>query len=202
MSSPLSDRIAAAPISWGVCEVPGWGHQLDPATVLGEMTELGVAATEFGPDGFLPEAPQDKANTLREYGLQAVGQFVPVVLHDPAQDPLPEVDAAMEGLVAAGASTLVLAAATGLKKAGHSTRWILGLWVLVALVSGLASGLGYALLGGASDNLVGGIQAFAAGAILTMLANTMFPEAVEDTGKAVGLVTVLGFALAFLLSRL
>ena len=113
MSSPLSDRIAAAPISWGVCEVPGWGHQLDPATVLAQMAELGVAATEFGPEGFLPEAPQDKAGTLSEYGLQAVGQFVPVVLHDPGHDPVPEVETAMEGLLAAGASTVVLAAATG-----------------------------------------------------------------------------------------
>jgi ZIP family zinc transporter len=67
-----------------------------------------------------------------------------------------------------------LAAATGLRKAGRSARWIIGLWIGVALISGLASALGYALLGGASDNIVGGIQAFAAGAILTMLANTMF----------------------------
>ena len=113
MSSPLSDRIAAAPISWGVCEVPGWGHQLAPGIVLAQMTDLGVAATEFGPDGFLPDAPKDKARTLREYGLQAVGQFVPVVLHDPGHDPLPDVETAMDGLVAAGASTVVLAAATG-----------------------------------------------------------------------------------------
>jgi inosose dehydratase len=113
MSSPLSDRIAGAPISWGVSEVPGWGHQLAPETVLAQMSELGLGATEFGPDGFLPVAPQDKARTLDEYGLQAVGQFVPVVLHDPRYDPLPEVGTAMAGLVAAGASTLVLAAATG-----------------------------------------------------------------------------------------
>ena len=120
MSSPLSDRIAAAPISWGVCEVPGWGHQLTPDTVLAQMTDLGVAATEFGPDGFLPDAPLDKASTLREYGLQAVGQFVPVVLHDPGHDPLPDVEAAMDGLVAAGASTVVLAAATG--QTGYDRR--------------------------------------------------------------------------------
>jgi inosose dehydratase len=120
MSSPLSDRIAAAPISWGVCEVPGWGHQLDPETVLAQMAELGVAATEFGPDGFLPDAPKDKARTLREHGLQAVGQFVPVVLHDPGHDPLPEVEAAMEALVIAGASTVVLAAATG--REGYDDR--------------------------------------------------------------------------------
>ena len=49
-------RIAAAPISWGVCEVPGWGHQLDPKEVLTEMVELGITATEFGPQGWLPES--------------------------------------------------------------------------------------------------------------------------------------------------
>jgi inosose dehydratase len=120
MSSPLFDRIAGAPISWGVCEVPGWGHQLEPATVLAQMAELGLAATEFGPEGFLPDAPQDKARTLQEHGLAAVGQFVPVVLHDPGHDPLPEVLTAMEALVTAGASTVVLAAATG--QEGYDVR--------------------------------------------------------------------------------
>ncbi|WEV77328.1 TIM barrel protein [Janibacter cremeus] len=110
---PLTERIAAAPISWGVCEVPGWGWQHQPPTVLSEMRELGIAATEFGPDGFLPDSPQGKADTLAQYGLAAVGQFVPVVLHDPASDPLPTVEAAMAGLVAAHASTVVIAAATG-----------------------------------------------------------------------------------------
>ena len=111
--TPLTERIAAAPISWGVCEVPGWGWQHEPPTVLTQMRELGIAATEFGPDGFLPDAPQGKADTLAEYGLAAVGQFVPVVLHDPGADPLPAVETAMAGLVAADASTVVIAAATG-----------------------------------------------------------------------------------------
>ena len=53
---------------------------------------------------------------------------------------------------------------------------------------------GSALLGGASDDLVAAIQAFAAGAILTMLADTMMPEAFEEAGRAVGLVTVMGYA--------
>ncbi|MCM3556018.1 sugar phosphate isomerase/epimerase [Janibacter melonis] len=113
MTTPVPDRIAAAPISWGVCEVPGWGWQHQPPTVLAQMRELGISATEFGPDGFLPDAPQAKADTLAGYGLAAVGQFVPVVLHDPAHDPLPVVESAMEGLVAASASTVVIAAATG-----------------------------------------------------------------------------------------
>ncbi|MEO7753593.1 MAG: TIM barrel protein [Terracoccus sp.] len=110
---PLEERIAGAPISWGVCEVADWGWQYDPATVLAEMGEIGLVATEFGPDGFLPDAPSDKAATLASHGLAAVGQFVPVLLHDPDHDPLPDVQAALGGLLAAGASTVVLAAATG-----------------------------------------------------------------------------------------
>lgn len=111
--SGLLDRVAGAPVCWGVCEVPGWGYQLDPDTVFRQMTELGIAATEYGPDGFLPDRPEDKAATLAGYGLKAVGQFVPVVLHDSAQDPLPAVAAAMTGLVAADAKVVVIAAATG-----------------------------------------------------------------------------------------
>lgn len=118
--TPLTERIAAAPISWGVCEVPGWGWQHEPATVLAQMRELGIAATEFGPDGFLPDAPADKAGTLARYGLAAVGQFVPVVLHDPGVDPLPTVETAMAGLVAARATTVVIAAATGAE--GYDAR--------------------------------------------------------------------------------
>lgn len=93
-----------------------------------------------------------------------------------------------------------LSAATGLQKAGHSARWIVCLWAAVALISALAAALGYAFLGDASPNLIGFIQAFAAGAILTMLADTMMPEAFQHAGRCVGLVTVLGFAVAFLLS--
>ncbi|WP_338749293.1 TIM barrel protein [Janibacter alittae] len=117
---PLTQRIAGAPICWGVCEVPGWGFQHEPPLVLTQMRELGLAATEFGPDGFLPDSPQGKADTLAEYGLAAVGQFVPVVLHDPQHDPLPVVEAAMAGLVAAHASTVIIAAATGAE--GYDSR--------------------------------------------------------------------------------
>ena len=95
-----------------------------------------------------------------------------------------------------------LSAATGLRKAGHSQRWIVGLWLAVTAVSALAAAVGYGVLGGASDNLIAGIQAFAAGAILTMLADTMMPEAFEHGGSLVGLVTVLGFSGAFVLSTL
>nr|WSW68659.1 TIM barrel protein [Streptomyces sp. NBC_00995] len=104
-------RVAGAPISWGVCEVPGWGHQMGPKRVLDEMAAAGLAATEFGPDGFLPPDPDARAELLAGHGLTAVGGFVPVVLHDPDRDPLPEVRRALAGF--GSARTLVLAAATG-----------------------------------------------------------------------------------------
>ena len=93
-----------------------------------------------------------------------------------------------------------LSAASGLRRAGRSPRWILGLWLAVAVLSAMAAAIGYAFLGDASPNVIGFIQAFAAGAILTMLADTMMPESFEHGGSVVGLVTVVGFALAFLLS--
>ena len=110
----LTERIAGAPISWGVCEVPGWGYQLGTERVLTEMGLAGLVATEFGPDGFLPEDPHAKAELLASYGLRAVGGFVPVVLHDTKIDPLPEIEAALAGFTAADAGVMVLAAASGL----------------------------------------------------------------------------------------
>jgi ZIP family zinc transporter len=96
-----------------------------------------------------------------------------------------------------------LSAATGLR-ATRSPAWILGLWTTVAVVSALAAAIGHEVLGGASPEWVAGIQAFAAGAILTMLADTMIPEAFESEGRSpfTGVVTTLGFALAALLSTL
>ncbi len=122
-TTPIGSRIAAAPISWGVCEVPDWGWQDTPEHVLTEMRDVGLAATEFGPEGFLPDAPSDKAAVLADHGLAAVGQFVPVVLHDPAFDPTPTVQAAIDGLIAAKATTVVLAAATGVD--GYDARPVL-----------------------------------------------------------------------------
>jgi inosose dehydratase len=105
----FEDRIAGAPISWGVCEVPGWGWQYDAATVLTQMRTAGLTATEFGPNGFIADEPHRMAKVLADHGLRAVGGFVPVVLHDPTHVPALDLDA----FFAAGADTLVLAAATG-----------------------------------------------------------------------------------------
>jgi inosose dehydratase len=106
-------RIAGAPISWGVCEVPGWGHQLGPERVLSEMRDAGLEAAEIGPAGFLPADPQELAATLASYDLKAVGGFTPVLLHDPGHDPVPDITGTLAAFTAAGAEVLVLAAITG-----------------------------------------------------------------------------------------
>jgi inosose dehydratase len=115
-----ADKIAGAPISWGVCEVPGWGYQLTPGRVLAEMQEVGLAATEFGPDGFLPADPARMADFLASHHLTAVGGFTPVVLHEAAHDPAPEIERLLDGYDAAHAGVLVLSAATG--RDGYDTR--------------------------------------------------------------------------------
>jgi inosose dehydratase len=106
-------KIAGAPISWGVCEVPGWGFQLAPDRVLAEMRDVGMSATELGPEGFLPSDPTQLTAVLDSFGLRCVGQFAPVLLHDEDHDPLPDIAAPLDALSACDADVLVLAAATG-----------------------------------------------------------------------------------------
>jgi inosose dehydratase len=118
-----SSRIAAAPISWGVSEVPGWGHQLPVDRVLDDIRALGLSATEFGPEGFLATEPAAKAEQLRRYGLRAVGGFLPVRLHDPDHDPLDRVSSYVDDCRATGAGAVVLAADSG--DAGYDRRPVL-----------------------------------------------------------------------------
>jgi ZIP family zinc transporter len=107
-------------------------------------------------------------------------------------------------LVAVALSNIpeAIAASAGLAQGGWSRARILGLWALVTLVSGLSALAGYVLFDGASANTIAFVLSFAGGAILTMLADTMMPEAFEHGGKLVGVVTTLGFALAFAISAL
>ena len=95
-----------------------------------------------------------------------------------------------------------IAATTGLASSGWRESRILLLWVAVALVSALASVAGYGLFDSASPEVLAFVQAFAAGAILTMLADTMMPEAFEHGGPLVGVFTTLGFAVAFAITSL
>jgi inosose dehydratase len=84
------------------------------------MREVGLLATELGPEGFLPAEPDAMATVLAQHGLQAVGGFTPLLLHVPDHDPVPEVERILEGYVASNASTLVLSSVSG--QDGYDSR--------------------------------------------------------------------------------
>jgi inosose dehydratase len=104
-------RIAGAPISWGVNEVEGWGHQMSAERVLEEADSLGLPAVESGPEGFLPEDPTEASRVLGEHGLRLVGGFVPVVLHraEAREEGLASVEKQAGFFAAAGGGVLILA---------------------------------------------------------------------------------------------
>lgn len=85
MKTPFLSRVASAPISWGICEVPGWGKMLSTNRVLSEMAQLGLAGTELGAPGFLPTNPGEIDAILEEHKLKLLGGFTPVVVHNPAE---------------------------------------------------------------------------------------------------------------------
>jgi ZIP family zinc transporter len=95
-----------------------------------------------------------------------------------------------------------LGSAAGMKKAGRSKTYIFGVWVGIAILSGIASLVGYTVFEGFSIGVVSATTALAAGGILAMLVDTMIPEAFEETHEFAGLITVVGFLVAFMLSKL
>ena len=94
-----------------------------------------------------------------------------------------------------------LSSAAGMKNNGRSARYVFGVWGGIAVISGLAALIGYAALGGAPPEVVAVITAVAAGAILTMIADTMIPEAFERTRTWTGVIATLGFLVAFGVDR-
>jgi inosose dehydratase len=111
----LMDRLVGAPISWGVCEVPGWGLQLGPDRVLAEMAALGLRHTELGALGWLPLDGAEVRAQLAEHDLDLVAGFVPVVVHEADLAPTRDhAAAAARQLADAGASLFVAAVVTDL----------------------------------------------------------------------------------------
>jgi ZIP family zinc transporter len=90
-----------------------------------------------------------------------------------------------------------LSSAAGMKTSGRSARYVFGVWGGIAVISALAAVIGYATLGGAPPELIALITAVAAGAILTMVADTMIPEAFERTRTWTGVIASVGFLVAF-----
>jgi inosose dehydratase len=111
----LRDRLAGAPISWGVCEVPAWGYALSASRVLDEMAGLGLKGTELGAAGFLPADSEALRRVLDEHGLSLVGGFVFLVLHEAAcaADALAAAKTASRRIAAAGGEVLISAAYSG-----------------------------------------------------------------------------------------
>lgn len=95
-----------------------------------------------------------------------------------------------------------LSSSAGMKKAGRSAFYVYGVWGAIAVISGFASLAGYKLFGRFSQNVISATTATAAGAILAMLSDTMIPEAFEVAHNFTGLITVTGFLVAFLISKL
>jgi zinc transporter, ZIP family len=95
-----------------------------------------------------------------------------------------------------------IAATSGLISGGWSRAKVMGLWLFVAIISGLAALAGYVLFENAAPSSIAFIQSFACGAIMVMLADTMIPEAYQHGGKLAGIITVLGFGLAVYISVL
>ncbi|MFL6095170.1 MAG: ZIP family metal transporter [Blastococcus sp.] len=93
-----------------------------------------------------------------------------------------------------------LSSAAGMKRNGRSARYVFGVWIGIAVASGIAALLGYVLLGGTAPQVEAVITAVAAGAILTMIADTMIPEAFENTHAWTGLIATVGFLTAFTIS--
>ncbi len=110
--SPPVRRIAGAPITWGVCEVPGWGYQMSAERVLEEATSIGLRALELGPPGFLPKEPEAARALLARHGLGAAAGFLSVLLHreDAVDETFDAVEAATTQLSTMGATVLLLAA--------------------------------------------------------------------------------------------
>jgi zinc transporter, ZIP family len=94
-----------------------------------------------------------------------------------------------------------LCSAAGMKQAGRSPRFIFGVWTGIALISSIAALFGYVMVSRSAPEWIAAVTAFAAGAILAMLVDTMIPEAFEEAHDFTGLITVIGFLSAFVLSR-
>ena len=169
---------------------------------------FGGAATFFLADQLIDRLGDGQANADNAAGQSTL--VVPLVL-GATLDGIPESVVIGLGLLGGGTVSLAMlvavfmsnlpeaaAGTVGMRSSGWSRTKIFLLWTAIALVCALASAAGYVLLGDLSRFWLSSVQAFAGGAILMMLANSMIPEAYEHGGKLAGVFTVLGFAVSVL----
>jgi ZIP family zinc transporter len=154
----------------------------------------------------LAEREKDKNKNSANGGALAVGALL---------DGIPESIVIGVSLLRGGAVGLVaviavflsnipegLSSSAGMKSEGRSLAFTLSLWASIALLAGVASWIGYVAFDGVDPSFVAAVQATAAGAILSMVVDTMVPEAFEGTHDYAGLISVAGFLVAFALSKL
>ena len=125
-------KVAGAPISWGVSELPGWGYRMQPDRVLAEMKEVGLEATELGPPGYLPEDQDERSELLDRHGLRLIAGFRAAVLHDRSRPALDEIEQSARTLEASGAEVLVLAAALPGESYDRDERLAPADWIALA----------------------------------------------------------------------
>lgn len=156
--------------------------------------------------GHHPARTQPSENELRGSGLAlALGALL---------DGVPESAAIGVSLLEGGVVSLVtvvavfisnvpegLSSAAGMRRAGRGKAYVFGVWAAVAAASPLSAVLGYTVVGRFSPVVMAAVTAVAAGAIITMIADTMIPEAFEDAHLTIGLITVSGFLLSFTFSH-
>ena len=134
-------RMAAAPVSWGVSELPAWGHQMSRDRVLAEAQRLGFGAIESGPEGWLPDDPGLAAQLLKRHRLKLAAGGVEAVLHRPdiRREQLARVERRARWLAAAGAGVMVLIAASG--RPGYHPAEELTKQSWLQLLDGIASAM-------------------------------------------------------------
>src|SRR6266700_348522 len=120
MHSVQLARVAGAPISWGVCEAPDWGHEIAADRVLSEMRELGLSATELSPTGYLGDDPDQVRDRLARYEMRLIGGFLPFRMHVEGLD-LDEAERAIRTLAAAGRTSSCWP--RGRSTAATTARW-------------------------------------------------------------------------------
>jgi ZIP family zinc transporter len=95
-----------------------------------------------------------------------------------------------------------LASSSGMLQNGKSRKHVIGLWLIAVVIGTASTAIGYSILSKADSSIVSIAISFAAGAILVMLAESMMPEAYEEGGMKVGIATMIGFGIAFILGKI
>lgn len=217
IAGPMSRNVRATALVMGFGAgtlISAVGYELIPESSLDQGLGIGIgfilgALTYYVCDGIVDKSGGEDRQDIAggEEGGSGTAMFIGALL-----DGLPEafvlgISLALGGEISVGFVGAVfvsnipqgVAGTTSMKAAGYTERHVFGMWTALTVVSALAAAAGFLLADAVPDQGLW-VEAFAGGAVLTMLANSMMPEAYEHGGKTVGLMTVLGFLFAGVLT--